>query len=379
MGINTPCCERQVEHMSKKTEKKGNPFRTVIIVTVVLAVLTAGCVAGSMYISNNRNELLQAEIDAVNARNQQREQEYLAQLSAFEREHNQAGANDAWPVPQGIGWEIIDLSSYPLEEATTKTVARQDAMYNGMLLVNQWHAIPADFSEDGLVRVSSATNRQVPVSSNSVRMFPDAVAALRDCIVDAKAAGLDYYVAYEGYRSAADQQKLVDDKRTSIPAGCSDYNAGQSVQINLYHRDDKAINDYSSHIFESDHGLWLVNEGWKYGLVMRFPLADYPVKGTVDKSYKTGVSTKLQTLRYVGKGNAAAMHAMDFCLEEYLEYLGDHPHIAVFEDGALRYEIVRQFVGNDEYFNVTVTSKRSVTNTMTSLDNMGYAVTVFTY
>ncbi|MBR2287624.1 MAG: hypothetical protein IJ865_05220, partial [Clostridia bacterium] len=80
-----------------------------------------------------------------------------------------------------------------------------------------------------------------------------------------------------------------------------------------------------------------------------------------------------------GKGNAAAIHAMDLCLEEYLDYLSEHPHIAVFEDGVLRYEIVRENVGNGDPFTVHVTNKNGVRNTVTGLDNMGFAVTVFEY
>ena len=366
--------------MSKETKRKSNPFRTVLICTIVLAVLAAGCIAGSWYLNTNRAELLSNLQAEVQARNDQKQDEYNRQLADFQRQHNTKGANDAWPTPSGSGWEVVDLTSYPLEEPTTVSYTRQDTMYNGMLLVNSWHPRPADFSEDGLVGVSRATNRAVGVSSNSVTMFPDATAALQACIQDAKAQReLQYFVANECYRSLEDQQKLVDQKRTAIAAGCSDYNAGQSMQITLYHKDDKAINDYSSHIFDSEHGKWLLEEGWKYGLIFRYPTADYPVAGTVDKSYITGISTKMQTFRYVGTGNAAAMHTLDLCLEEYIEYLAEHPHIAVFEDGVLRYEIIRQYVGEAESYTITSTAKRSVRNTVTSLDNMGYAVTTFIY
>ena len=96
--------------------------------------------------------------------------------------------------------------------------------------------------------------------------------------------------------------------------------------------------------------------------MFRFPLADYPVKGTQDKSYKTGVSVKLQAFRYVGRGNAAVMHALDLCLEEYLDYLMEHPHLAVFENGQLRYEIVREYVGEGDPFQVHVSQKSGIKN-----------------
>ena len=42
-------------------------------------------------------------------------------------------------------------------------------------------------------------------------------------------------------------------------------------------------------------------------------------------------------------------------------------------------EIVRENVGDGDPFTVHVTTKPGVKNTVTSLDNMGYAVTVFEY
>ena len=66
------------------------------------------------------------------------------------------------------------------------------------------------------------------------------------------------------------------------------------------------------------------------------------------------------------------------CLEEYIEYLMAHPHIAVFEDGRLKYEIVRQQVGDDSStFSVSISRKTS--NYTMSLDNMGGLITIYEY
>jgi hypothetical protein len=71
------------------------------------------------------------------------------------------------------------------------------------------------------------------------------------------------------------------------------------------------------------------------------------------------------------------MHYYDFCLEEYIEYLQEHPHIAVFEDGVLKYEIYRQYVGNEQSINVQLT--RNARTYTSSLDNMGAVITVFEF
>lgn len=374
-------------------KKRKDPFKLVLVLTILIGILGAGSIIGSKWIQQQRAERLQVLTDQVIAENAEAQTAYEKALAEFEAEQED-GTNQAWPSPAGQGWEVLDLSSYPLESVSTKTVARQDALYNGLLLVNEWHSRPSDFLEDTLVSVSKATDRKISVKDNNVRLFPDAVQALLDAITDAKGANLENYVAYEGYRSWDEQNNLFQkqmEKYNNLPEdeqiekakksvnypGTSEFNSGLTTRLILYKAKDAAVNNLK--FFESEQGIWMYNNSWKYGIVFRFPLADYPVKGTADKSYKTGVSVQLQAFRYVGKGNAAVMHALDLCLEEYLDYLNEHPHIAVFEDGVLRYEIVRENVGNGDPFTVHVTTKSGVKNMVTSLDNMGYAVTVFEY
>jgi len=373
--------------------KKKDPFKIVLVLTIILGILGAGCIVGSNWIRQQRVERLQVLTDQVIAENAESQAAYEQALAEFEAEQED-GTNQAWPTPAGEGWAVVDLTNYPLECVSMRTINRQDALYNGMLLVNEWHSRPADFLEDSLVSVSKATDRKISVKDNNVRLFPDAVQALQDAIMDAKSANLENYVAYEGYRSWDEQNNLFQkqmERYNNLPEeeriekakksvnypGTSEFNTGLTTRVILYKAKDNAVN--SLKFFESEQGIWLYNNSWKYGIVFRFPLADYPVKGTADKSYKTGVSVQLQAFRYVGKGNAAVMHAMDLCLEEYLDYLNEHPHIAVFENGVLRYEIVRENVGDGDPFTVHVTTKPGVKNTVTSLDNMGYAVTVFEY
>ena len=115
---------------------------------------------------------------------------------------------------------------------------------------------------------------------------------------------------------------------------------------------------------------------WKYGLVFRFPQNKWPLETSTDKSFKTGVSVRLNGYRYVGKGNAAIMHYMDFTMEEYIEYLEEHPHIALYVNDKLQYEVYRQVVGDAEEFDIQKTNVRVWES---SLDNMGGIITVFDY
>ena len=71
------------------------------------------------------------------------------------------------------------------------------------------------------------------------------------------------------------------------------------------------------------------------------------------------------------------MHYMDFTMEEYIEYLEEHPHIALFVNGVLKYEVYRQPVGEETEINVQLT--RNAPKHESSLDNMGGVITVFSY
>ncbi len=64
------------------------------------------------------------------------------------------------------------------------------------------------------------------------------------------------------------------------------------------------------------------------------------------EGHKTGINLKDMDVTAMWGTHALAMKAMDFCLEEYIDYLIAHPHIALYQDGALKYEIYRVEGGN---------------------------------
>lgn len=378
--------------MQKKL--KITPLMIVAIITIIAAAIMLVCYFGLNAIDAQQRRALaeqQAEVETIN---QQRQEEYALALAEFQQQTT-SGANLAWPPQKVEGWDVVNLDNYPLENATKTTVARSEAMVGGMLLVNEWHSRPDDYPESALVYIQNYLNHKVSVYDGNVQVLPAAADAMRNCIEDAGKQDYQHYTIWEAYRSWEYQNEMFQKrmeqfandlsgdeliartkKEVNYP-GTSEFNTGLTMTVRLYKRNDSEVNNKV--FFESDEGIWMYENSWKYGLVFRFPLADYPVKGTADKSYKTGVSAKLRAFRYVGKGNAAAMHTLDLCLEEYIEYLMEHPHIAVFENGALKYEIYREYVGDAENITVSLVGSSNVKSWSTSLDNMGYAVTVFAY
>ena len=386
--------------------RKGTSGRSILPLAVTLGVAALALVgffvcntlAGS-YTSRARQELAAQQQEAEET-NQGIYERYMAEVEDYnaQMEARDSGATVGWPEPSGEGWEVIDLTNYPLESSYEVTMTRQETMYNGMLLVNEWHSRPDDFSESTLVSLSSYSSRAIGVKDSSIKLFPEPAKALWDLIAAAKAAGMQNYVIYDAYRTWDEQNELFQKRLTTVRKdhpnyseerlievarrsvnypGTSSYNGGNTFRVNLYKRGDNEVN--SKEFFGCDEGLWFLEHCWEYGIVFRFQLADYPVKGTSDKSYKTGVSSQLQTFTYVGKGNAAVMNTLDLCVEEYIEYLMAHPHIAVFQNGTLKYEIVRQEVGDAESFQVEMVGSSRVRDSVTSLDNMGCVITVFEY
>ncbi len=341
-----------------------------------------------------------AQIDAQDRQNQS---DYLAAKQKYDDEIAEAnGGNKKWPAPAGDGWEIIDLSEYAVDQESTQTVDRQDLIYNGLLLVNQNHSRPSWYDDDKPVNLHTY-NKEIRLDNHNIKLLESAAEAWANLITDVSTRyGWNDFMVYRGYRTYADQEKLFNERRDKLRSkytddseliaatakevnlpGTSEYNSGLSLWPRLYKANDATVNAKDSNFFESEEGIWLVENAWEYGFVFRFPLADYPVRGTQEKGYKTGIHSRIRLFRYVGKANAAAMNILDMCLEEYLEYLQQHWHIAIYEDGELRYEIFLQDVegslDDSETTTIRYSTKRNIVSQEAMYDNLGHIVTVMEY
>ena len=378
--------------------KKSKSVLVVAILTVLIAALAVLCFLVKPLVTEPRREAIdkayEAEVAAVEERNREAEAQYKARISELESQAN-APVNPSWPDHKSEGWDLLDLSTIPLENQTAETRTRAELMTGGMLLVNQWHSRPADFDESGVVSVARTYkgDDKIQAKDNNVTLFPNALSALHEALVAAKAEGMQHYLVEEGYRTYETQETYFNNKVTKLSAkytgealieaakkevnypGTSEYNSGLAFELRLYDKNDPdvAIPKYST----TAEAKWMNENCWKYGIVFRFPQNAWPLETSTDKSYKTGVSKRLNLYRYVGKGNAAIMHYMDFTMEEYIEYLEEHPHIALYVDDKLMYEVYRQPVGDAETINVQLTHNARTHES--SLDNMGGVITVFSY
>ena len=382
--------------MSRTKKSKAVPI--VAILTFLIAALAVLCfLINPLVIQPKKDAIAKANEEAkaaVEERNRRAEAEYMARISELESQANQP-VNPSWPEHKKEGWDLLDLSTIPLENQTAETRTRADLMNNGMLLVNEWHSRPDDFDESGVVSVARAYkgDDKIQAKDNNVTLFPIAITALHEALTAAKADNMEHYLVEEGYRTWDTQNTYFQNKVTKLSSkytgdaliaaakkevnypGTSEYNSGLAFELRLYDKNDPDVGTpkYST----TAEGKWMNENCWKYGIVFRFPQNSWPLETSTDKSFKTGVSKRLNLYRYVGKGNAAIMHYMDFTMEEYIEYLEEHPHIALYVDDVLMYEVYRQPVGDAQTINVQLT--HNARSYESSLDNMSGVITVFNY
>lgn len=177
-----------------------------------------------------------------------------------------------------------------------------------LMVVNRWNELPEDYS----VELTELSNGQKVDS----RIYP----YLQEMFDAARAEGI-YPIVREGYRTAEEQQEILDDKMqtyinqgysqsraektakewVALP-GTSEHQLGIAVDINA---------DKSKCSNEDVYG-WLAENAYKYGFVLRYP----PGKQKI-----TGTSYEPWHYRYVGEEAAKEIYERGICLEEYFKQM----------------------------------------------------------
>ena len=177
-----------------------------------------------------------------------------------------------------------------------------------LIVVNRWNELPEDYEVD----LTELSNGQMVDS----RVYP----YLQEMFDAARTEDV-YPVVREGYRTAEEQQEILDDKiqsyinqgysqvkaeRTAkewvaLP-GTSEHQLGIAVDINA---------DKSKCSNEDVYG-WLAENAYKYGFVLRYPPGKQKITGT---SYEPWL------YRYVGEEAAKEIYERGICLEEYFKQM----------------------------------------------------------
>ncbi|NMD38937.1 MAG: M15 family metallopeptidase [Christensenellaceae bacterium] len=382
-----------------KKNKTNKSLRIMLILLGVFLIITAGAMLVSNMMNSGQDNWVKSQNEKIAAENQKLEEDYALLKSEYQKNVMEE-ENKSWPVPAQEGWDIVNLSGYPLENPQTMTVSRAELLKSGLMLINPWHPLPGDYETltmDSLVSIGSTSQGKIAVQDYNLKLFPVAVDALSAVINDAAQEGLGDYIIREAFRSNAEQSIIFEKYRTELSnkysgdilidetkkkvnyPGTSEYQSGLSFQVFLYNSKDPSIAKQAFQ--ETKQGKFFTENSWKYGFVFRFPTEDFPDSSWMDKSFLTGVSIKLNTYRYVGIPSATVMHLKNFVLEEYIDYLISNPHIAVYNNGILMYEIYRTEASPEGLATgvETIEVPASASNVVSSYDNMGGIITVITH
>lgn len=384
-----------------KKEKKAISYKKTILIVACIAIvflLLTGAFALAAYLTTKRqSSWLETENTKIAEQNEQLASDYAAQQAQLLQDIEVITSVER-PQPKQEGWDIVDLTGFPLDFAEGTQVSKSDLYTGGLMVVNALNALPDDYEsiiEPQLKSIGKESASKIQVQDFNVRTLPLALDALQRMLSDAAQAGHGDYIVRTGFRSTADQTILFDNQRTKLAEkysgdilfektkervnvpGTSEYQSGLAVQIGFYNKEDANISKRS--INDNDAGKWLLDNAWRYGFVFRFPIEDYPYPDTLDKSNLTGVSIRLSVFRYVGEAAAAVMHLKNFVLEEFVNYMIEYPHIAVYENGALKYEIIREHLGRSIGQIEQIQKPVNISKYETSYDNLEGIISSFIY
>lgn len=175
-----------------------------------------------------------------------------------------------------------------------------------LILVNDQNELPAEFS----LELEELSNGHKVDS----RIYP----YLRRMFADAREEGI-YPIVVEGYRTAEEQQKMLDDKiQVYISAGYSQSKAEEeaikwvALPGTSEHQLGTAVDIGADQTKCSNEEVytWLANNAYRYGFILRYPAGKEDI---------TGINYEPWHYRYVGLEAAWEIFEQQICLEEYVD------------------------------------------------------------
>ena len=232
-------------------------------------------------------------------------------VKIFQRQH---GLDDDGIAGSQTLSKLYSNDAKPMQTADT---------LSEILLVNATYPLPDGFVPKDLVRVQDlAGDLFVEYGDDNVRGVREAVEALIKMIQDAKAQGYTPWKLREGYRTFDYQQQIFDNQvkelmeerdlsrsqaisaasLTVADPGESEHHTGLAFDLNVP----------GEFFADTAQYLWLKKNCWDYGFILRY---------TDEKEEITGIMGEEWHVRYVGVEHSKKMQELNYCLEEYVEYL----------------------------------------------------------
>lgn len=181
-----------------------------------------------------------------------------------------------------------------------------------LFIVSREHMLTSDYVPQDLAEVKD-TRKETGRPTQLMRL--NAAMALEAMFREMRAAGFEDVSVTSAYRSYSFQESLYNGyikqygedyaKTISMPAGASEHQSGLCADLHNLPAADKAF--AQEPVYE-----WLRTNCWKFGFILRYP---------EDKMEITLIDFEPWHYRYVGRYHAKNMYDMNYCLEEYMDYI----------------------------------------------------------
>lgn len=201
--------------------------------------------------------------------------------------------------------KVISMVNSKADLGFYSNIYDSDLNVGNLVLVNKFYHLKEDYTPNDLVTLSGqynrgANNKMRKEAADALMKMVDAASLENITIYNVSAfRSYDYQVnLYNGYIKRDGQ--AAADKYSARP-GYSEHQTGLCADLN----------NVSDSFDGSDEAIWLKNNAYKYGFILRFP------KGKEDI---TGYKYEPWHYRYVGIEAAKVIYEDDITLEEYYAY-----------------------------------------------------------
>lgn len=194
-----------------------------------------------------------------------------------------------------------------------------------LALINRDHAVLSETGAELLVPAWPT----VPVSFvGGMYLHPTALQAVADMINTARSVDVGPFFVSSGFRCPDIQAVLYGNGLNStfaLPPGHSEHHTGLAIDI-------LAVGISQEQMGSSREGRWLADNGYRYGLILRYPQGATSI---------TGIEFEPWHFRYVGRPHAYYMKHNGLVLEEYIALIQSTGGFS-FEMSGITYYVLHQ-------------------------------------
>ncbi|MER2036535.1 MAG: M15 family metallopeptidase [Solibacillus sp.] len=175
-----------------------------------------------------------------------------------------------------------------------------------LILINSSYAMHENAIPTDIIQAEQHIN-YASIDDSSIELSKRLVQPLNAMLKEAREQGITNFAINSGYRTFETQQSLYDELGANIalPAGHSEHQLGLAIDIG----------STNGPMGLSEEGMWLAQNSWRYGFILRYP------EGKTDI---TGISFEPWHFRYVGIPHSQILFDEQWVLEEYLAYLKEN-------------------------------------------------------